>query len=355
MLTHILKEVMSDYLPTYHNDGTETLTTYQKTTLDQLLDFELARKITQLINDDSFEVTRHTGVGRIADVSWIGIHHKNINSEAKTGIYVCLLFHVDGAGLSLSIQHGADNLNLSAIKSKVQTVKDSLEFVPAGFHSGNLFLRPIPTPKRLNKNSTRPAKYEIANIIGKSYSFDQLFEELFIQDLLTLVHYYKTWAEGLRNNFLIEDEIYQSLQTKEDSFDMAPPGKSKSALDITVKAGTLYPPRDPRQGYIALYNANWMCEADETHLTFHTKNNKPYMEKHHLIPMEFYFSYDITIDHYLNIFSLCPTCHRKIHLGQKSEKLKLITFLFNKRIKTYSEVYKTKIEQLLLMYGVKIT
>lgn len=355
MLTQILKKVMSDYLPTYNNDGTEALTTFQKTSLDQLLGLELPRKLAHLINDDSFNIAGRTGAGRIADVPWIGIHNKTINSEAKTGIYVCLLFHVDGTGLSLSIQHGTDDLNLSAIKKKVQTVKDSLGFVPAGFHSSNLFLRPIPTPSRLNKSHTRPAKYEIANIIGKSYSFDQLSEELFTQDLLTIVQYYKTWAEGLRSSDLIEDEIYQSLQTTEDNIDMAPPGKSKSALDIAVKAGTLYPPRDPKQGYIALYNANWLCEADSTHLTFHTKDNKPYMEKHHLIPMEFYFNYDITIDHYLNIFSLCPTCHRKIHLGQKSEKLQLIIFLFNKRIKTYSDVYKTKIEQLLLMYRVGIT
>jgi len=43
--------------------------------------------------------------------------------------------------------------------------------------------------------------------------------------------------------------------------------------------------------------------------TFLTTNNYPYIEFHHLIP----FSTDYGPDHYLNLFGLCPMCHRKMH------------------------------------------
>lgn len=58
------------------------------------------------------------------------------------------------------------------------------------------------------------------------------------------------------------------------------------------------------------------CCGEET---FITNAGEPYVEFHHLIP----FNIAYGPDHYLNLFALCPNCHRMIHfiaLDKKKEK-----------------------------------
>lgn len=50
--------------------------------------------------------------------------------------------------------------------------------------------------------------------------------------------------------------------------------------------------------------------------TFISYSGEPYVEFHHLIP----FSIANGPDHYLNLFALCPNCHRKIHFLRIEEK-----------------------------------
>lgn len=69
--------------------------------------------------------------------------------------------------------------------------------------------------------------------------------------------------------------------------------------------------------------------------TFLTTNKDPYIEFHHLIP----FSTDNGPDHYLNLFGLCPMCHRKMHFLNIKEKENLYNNLStnNNMMKTLSE------------------
>lgn len=53
--------------------------------------------------------------------------------------------------------------------------------------------------------------------------------------------------------------------------------------------------------------------------TFMTRRNEPYLEFHHLIP----FGEENGPDHYLNIFAICPECHRKLHYMKLEENLEL--------------------------------
>lgn len=69
--------------------------------------------------------------------------------------------------------------------------------------------------------------------------------------------------------------------------------------------------------YMACYAENDMliCECcGET--TFITNSGEPYVEFHHLIP----FNIAYGPDHYLNLFALCPNCHRKIHFLKIEDK-----------------------------------
>lgn len=61
------------------------------------------------------------------------------------------------------------------------------------------------------------------------------------------------------------------------------------------------------------------------HTTFFTTSHEPYLEYHHLIPFNKYEG----PDHYLNLYALCPMCHRKMHFLPVSEKRALYGDLSN--------------------------
>lgn len=69
--------------------------------------------------------------------------------------------------------------------------------------------------------------------------------------------------------------------------------------------------------YMRCYTENSMlkceCCGEET---FITNAGEPYVEFHHLIP----FNIAYGPDHYLNLFALCPNCHRKIHFLRTEDK-----------------------------------
>ncbi len=69
--------------------------------------------------------------------------------------------------------------------------------------------------------------------------------------------------------------------------------------------------------YMACYAENNMitCECCGKE-TFITDAEEPYLEFHHLIP----FNIAYGPDHYLNLFALCPNCHRKIHFLKVKNK-----------------------------------
>lgn len=69
--------------------------------------------------------------------------------------------------------------------------------------------------------------------------------------------------------------------------------------------------------YMAVYmeNDTLKCESCGNE-TFITKANEPYLEFYHLIP----FNIAYGPDHYLNLFALCPVCHRKLHYLKEEEK-----------------------------------
>ena len=69
------------------------------------------------------------------------------------------------------------------------------------------------------------------------------------------------------------------------------------------------------------------------------------MEGHHLVPMEYQDRFPSqTLDFQENIFSLCPNCHRKIHLGETGDRIKMVNSLFNSRGREISEVVKVSLQ-----------
>lgn len=74
-----------------------------------------------------------------------------------------------------------------------------------------------------------------------------------------------------------------------------------------------------------------MCQIDSNHAWFHSKaTNKNYVEAHHIIPISTQALFEYSIDCTPNIASLCPVCHRQIHYGYKSDKIKLLEILWDR-------------------------
>lgn len=87
----------------------------------------------------------------------------------------------------------------------------------------------------------------------------------------------------------------------------------------------------------ALLRDGFRCMCDRGHETFMTAKGLPYMEGHHLIPCtcknsEYYWQENsVNIDCPENVVTLCPTCHRKVHFGNRDEQRAVLKILYNKQ------------------------
>jgi len=127
------------------------------------------------------------------------------------------------------------------------------------------------------------------------------------------------------------------------------PGKVKPRSVVVSETKT--PPRDRVIGEQALKNAGYRCEANEAHQTFLRKDGKQFMEKHHLIPMERYYEFERIIDHECNVVSLCPTCHRQIHLARLSDRKSILDILLLTRLKELNTYYSVTEEDVRGYYA----
>lgn len=80
-----------------------------------------------------------------------------------------------------------------------------------------------------------------------------------------------------------------------------------------------------------LNNCNYFTSKEE---------HKNYLEIHHLVPREFSYNFEDTIEFVENYIPLCPRCHRMIHKAEDRERIKLINYLFSQR---HEELTKHKI------------
>ena len=82
----------------------------------------------------------------------------------------------------------------------------------------------------------------------------------------------------------------------------------------------------------ALEIADYTCEIDGGHKTFIAERTyKPYMEGHHVIPMQLQERFQNSLDIYANLVCLCPVCHRMIHYGVKKDKQYMLNQIYSDR------------------------
>ncbi len=106
--------------------------------------------------------------------------------------------------------------------------------------------------------------------------------------------------------------------------------KSPKPVGRKVKTDNYTYYRDATIAAVALCNANYCCEIDETHKGFIRKTNgKNYTEPHHLIPISYQDEFKNSLDVENNIVSLCSNCHNKLHYGR--DIVNDLKFLYDKR------------------------
>ncbi|MFW8052519.1 HNH endonuclease [Vagococcus fluvialis] len=82
----------------------------------------------------------------------------------------------------------------------------------------------------------------------------------------------------------------------------------------------------------ALFFSSFQCEMNSRHKTFKSKRTgKNFVEVHHLVPMSEQDNFEYSLDIESNLVTLCPNCHRQVHLGMDEEKYFILEKLFNMR------------------------
>lgn len=331
-LRETLQFVLNDYLAVKSDPkGFSSLSPIYRT-LDTVLPF-LFKEAGQFSSD--FLVKGSMGKGNFAAIPWICFFHKDVTTSAQTGFYVCILFREDMKGFYISLNQGwtqylqkfGPKIGRIEIRSNAQKARSILR-TTRDFQADSI---------DLNASTSLGKGYEVGNIFSKYFASNALPSD---QDLLNtlqqLMGAYKeligiVGSDILNIRTLSSEEDYQLEVQNTEAVDLQPGPIGRKDRKGLPKLRLLWP-RNPGIARSALEAANYQCEVDRGHITFTSQaTQNPFVEAHHLVPMEKQGEFIVSLDVPENIVALCPTCHRKIHLASQGERNELIDMLFTKR------------------------
>ena len=273
--------------------------------------------------------------GNMAKIPWVCIFDTDITDSATQGYYIVFLFKEDMTGGYLSLNQGftqfKDKYGDSVGREKAKkSAKFYQKILGAEFEINK-------DPIDLRATSSLGKGYEAGNICSVYFPFDTstpaFDDDSFMKALETLKDYYQFLKEDIidrsMNNDGTEEEFQEEIQEGKEERPapggLSPQGKGGGKGSQSWK-------RKRNRAFTALLDADFKCEVDPSHETFPSpKTGKPFMEAHHLIPMEKQAEFEFSLDVSENIVCLCPTCHRKFHNGTKEDKKVLIHRFHNER------------------------
>lgn len=300
--------------------------------LDKLLT-GIRNELKELVGSD-YDVTSSVGQYplNLAWSPWIGIHSNrgDFDSKSKSGIYLTILWCVDGSGVCVSLQTGVDYSGVNEIKPRARGIRLN--------YGINRFSEDIDLASSfVGKDSKdRPWQYEQANIEGKNYNKDSINEitndlNLFLEDYESLIER-KLLRKAIREEIAVEEIQQAKLPEKSNPITGT---KWKTSKTIRNKA---------------LDRAGRKCEFNPDHLTFKDSNKNTFMEGHHLVPMEYQDLFAQSLDIVENIVSLCPICHREIHHALPNRRKEMALYLFELRKEELTKILPIEQNQLISFY-----
>lgn len=281
------------------------------------------------------------GVGptnfNFARIPWVAICDRKVSSGAQYGYYIVLLFTEDLDGCFLSLNQGytqykdAFGTDSLALKQIARTAGACAYFLNPGapFQAG---------PIDLGASLSMGRGYETGAIVSRYYAQADVSELILEEDFQVLLEMYERLVGRVGANILAF-----SPPVSEDEFQAAA-ASAASARVSEPPPGSLPPPpfegaatggrfrRDPNMAGLALVAAAYSCEVDQRHTTFTCQRTRQnFVEAHHLFPMGAQADFSVSLDVPENIVSLCPTCHRRLHHGLRSEVRQVLKVLWAKR------------------------
>lgn len=332
------------------------------------------------LDTNVYHLVGSVGQGQWAEIPWLCIFIKDLTISATRGYYIVYLFNADGSGLYISLNQGwtyfKDKYGTKIGREKIQKtasiVRDKLNTVPYNMKILNIDLKGTGDLAR---------GYELGHICGRYYDINNLpSEEEIIDDLQGLLLTYREIIGLIGNRsieqfndyiLLYEDGLYPEDKFSEEEFQLAvqKSAVSKKPQDVYVeeekkdrpepivnKGGKKQWIRNAAKASKALMLSNYTCEIDSSHETFISKStNMPYVESHHLIPMGKQGEFQYDLDQLANLISLCPLCHRLIHLGTDVDKEKLLRKLYSQRKERLENIgIEINFSELKQVYGISL-
>lgn len=278
---------------------------------------------------NEFKILGSIGQGNLAEVPWVSILHKGVTETPQKGIYIVLLFAADMSGLYLSLNQGVTDFK-SRFGTKKRVLNELRKSALTFQQQLNQPIQGISDVLHL-KSKTLGSFYSAGNIQAFYYPKDSLpSAEQFKKDFLVLLASYDQIIQ--RKGTEIREEDFQlyvnecaSIGIKRSDLVISQPTKQTTSVTKFK--------RNLKVSAFALQEAQFCCEVDSNHRTFTAKRSgKNYMEAHHLIPLSLQNKFSTNLDTPENIVSLCPNCHKLVHLGIFSDKKDLLLNLFKKRM-----------------------
>ncbi|WP_158237639.1 MrcB family domain-containing protein [Bradyrhizobium forestalis] len=339
--------------------------------VDNIITKDLPQLIRQLVSGSGRDVTKYRVYGSVGQLNrtlsyipWVAVLRRDITKSTERGYYVVLLFSQDMQNCFLSLNQGFTQFR-EAFGDKVGNRKVSQV---AGLAIQNLSIAPDLIAGPLDLSATRELGkgYESGAIVSRRYGVgDVISEAQFRDDLIQLLDLYDELVVKLGPNLLDHLESMSSDDYQEAANEIATVLPSKS-----LPTGSLPPPpkvagretgkykRDPEMAAIAIQAAGHQCEVEPIHATFTSrKTKKPFVEAHHLIPMQCQNDFKVSLDVPENIVALCPGCHRKFHHARFGELKPSLGKLFSTRsaalksrsinieLEKLHKVYKSDVEE----------
>lgn len=167
------------------------------------------------------------------------------------------------------------------------------------------------------KNITKINKKVINYLFKNSNIFNQIFLDLLEEE---------EPGTSLNRTFIdkIKLELIDNADAPEDYID-------ETSEDGRQKIKTIFAIRKKQAHLINSYKCSLEKMNDCRYFTAKSSGNN-YLELHHLIPQEFRNDFSYSIEVLANYVTLCPRCHKQIHLAVDRERKHLINSLYNERI-----------------------
>lgn len=184
--------------------------------------------------------------------------------------------------------------------------------------------------------------YELKEDEPSKFIFNILNEEVIM----------KKNSDMARDEIMYEIDITRAMPMSDEELD-----KASKKNPCTEARKTKKYKKNPRIGKAVIEKAGYICElGKEEHESFISNStHHNYMEAHHLIPaseiFNFWKLYKRNIDCSENLLSLCPLCHKKIHLGLiKDKKVMLAQLLELKKDELKSIGIEITLDELVKLY-----